>query len=123
MYFPGKIIDVLVDEPDLDKTSESYKSMCRIAMLCNRAVFLPDQSEISINYRVVIGDASETAVLKFMERIQGETAAFRAKHPKVTNIIPIIINTSNDNFSFAKFLSIRQINFKCQYINSETIAF
>lgn len=86
LYCPGKLTDVLDEEDPIDKTSSGFKSMCRVAILCNRAVFLPDQSEVSVRERVVLGDASETAVLKFMEKEHGNTAPYRVKYPKVFRV-------------------------------------
>lgn len=127
MYCAGKLTNVLTDADAIDKTSSGFKSMCRVAILCNRAVFLPNQSDISIKLRTITGDASETGVLKFMEMVHGNTAGYRHKYPKVRchNIVKKSIFICNRNLlrSFARSHSIPRINTKYPYINREKQVF
>ena len=55
-------------------------------MLCNRAEFKVDQSAVPVLKRECVGDASETALLKFTELIVGDVAQYRHKHNKVAEI-------------------------------------
>lgn len=60
----------------------------RCATLCNRAEFVNGQDGEPIASRSVRGDASEEAILKFVElsHTHGSPADFRKKHPKLLEI-------------------------------------
>lgn len=60
----------------------------RCATLCNRAEFLQGEENIPIQARKVRGDASEEAILKFVElsHIHGKPNEFRQKNPKLLEI-------------------------------------
>ena len=57
---------------------EAYK---RCAMLCSRSEFADDNPDIM--KRQCSGDASETAILRFMESVEGPVMDYRAQYPKV----------------------------------------
>lgn len=63
--------DDLATKGAVDLESPSFKAIQRIATLCNRAAFSNDPANMAlpVNERAVIGDASETALLKFCEPI------------------------------------------------------
>uniref|UniRef100_F7ALS8 Sodium/potassium-transporting ATPase subunit alpha n=1 Tax=Xenopus tropicalis TaxID=8364 RepID=F7ALS8_XENTR len=69
-----------------DQSSPSWKALLRIATLCNRAEFLACAEDVPINKRQVNGDASEAALLKFSEQLQGNVSDVRARNKKVSEI-------------------------------------
>ncbi|KAK0402876.1 hypothetical protein QR680_016590 [Steinernema hermaphroditum] len=85
------------------KKGETYNSLTRIATLCNRAEFKPEQKDIPVLRRECIGDASEIALLKYTELAVGNVAQYRLKNPKVaeipfnsTNKYQVSIHTTDD---------------------------
>ncbi|CAD5112615.1 DgyrCDS1828 [Dimorphilus gyrociliatus] len=75
-----------------------------VGMLCNRAEFKHDQDTISIQRRECTGDASEVAILKFLELTVGNVLEFRAQNPAVceipfnsTNKFQLSIHKMNEN--------------------------
>uniref|UniRef100_A0A669BP06 Sodium/potassium-transporting ATPase subunit alpha n=1 Tax=Oreochromis niloticus TaxID=8128 RepID=A0A669BP06_ORENI len=69
-----------------DQSSETWRSLARVAALCNRAIFKPDQEGIPIPKRIVVGDASETALLKFTELTVGNTMDYRNRFKKIVEV-------------------------------------
>ncbi|XP_063217397.1 sodium/potassium-transporting ATPase subunit alpha-like [Bacillus rossius redtenbacheri] len=90
MWFDGQIIeaDTTEDQSGIqyDKSGPGFKALARIAALCNRAVFKQEQEHLPVLKREVIGDASETALLKCMELALGDVRGIRAKHQKVCEV-------------------------------------
>ena len=68
------------------KKFPSWKTFERCTALCNRAEFRPDQSSKPVLRREVIGDASEAALLKFIELSSGDVMSLRMKSKKVCEI-------------------------------------
>ncbi|XP_077630825.1 potassium-transporting ATPase alpha chain 2 [Crocuta crocuta] len=69
-----------------DQSSGTWASLSKIITLCNRAEFRPGQENVPIMKRVVVGDASETALLKFSEVILGDVMEIRKRNHKVAEI-------------------------------------
>uniref|UniRef100_A0A8C5J9B4 Sodium/potassium-transporting ATPase subunit alpha n=1 Tax=Junco hyemalis TaxID=40217 RepID=A0A8C5J9B4_JUNHY len=69
-----------------DQSSPTWTALSKIVTLCNRAEFRPGQENLPIMKRVVVGDASETALLKFSEVILGDVMSIRAQNTKVAEI-------------------------------------
>ena len=67
------------------KDDTTWKSLGRIAALCNRAVFLAGETG-PILKRETAGDASESALLKCCEMMLGNVESIRAKNPKIVEI-------------------------------------
>jgi len=67
------------------KDDSTWKSLGRIAALCNRAVFLAGETG-PILKRETAGDASESALLKCCEMMLGNVESIRAKNPKIAEI-------------------------------------
>ncbi|XP_067007033.1 sodium/potassium-transporting ATPase subunit alpha-like [Anabrus simplex] len=63
-----------------------FLALARCAILCNRAEFLPNQQGIPIMKREVNGDASEAALLKYMEQVIGDVLEVRRRNRKVSEI-------------------------------------
>merc|ERR1712088_424945 len=63
-----------------------WKTLERVAMLCNRAEFKGQQDGVSILKREVNGDASEAAILKCTELTNGNVMEYRAKNKKLVEI-------------------------------------
>lgn len=85
-------------------SSEGYRMLIRCATLCNRAEFMQHQSHVAIQNRMVRGDASEEAILKFIETTQplGSPKRYRDDNPKLVEI-PFSSSTKYQvhNFSFS----------------------
>ncbi|XP_078511557.1 potassium-transporting ATPase alpha chain 1 [Lissotriton helveticus] len=69
-----------------DQTSDTWRALSRIVSLCNRATFKPGQDNMPIPKRIVIGDASETALLKFSELTIGNVIEYRDRFRKATEM-------------------------------------
>uniref|UniRef100_G1RKB8 H(+)/K(+)-exchanging ATPase n=1 Tax=Nomascus leucogenys TaxID=61853 RepID=G1RKB8_NOMLE len=65
-----------------DQSSETWRALCRVLTLCNRAAFKSGQDAVPVPKRIVIGDASETALLKFSELTLGNAMGYRDRFPK-----------------------------------------
>lgn len=80
---PGEIIGI---EKDLLLEKPAFSIMMRAATLCLRAEFIAESYMLApIEEREIIGDASETGILKFCEHIHS-TQKFRETYPKVAEI-------------------------------------
>lgn len=70
--------------------SGAYESASLVCCLCSRAEFKPGQADVPIGNRVTVGDASESAILKFMEALLakecGDVTAVRRRHPMVAEV-------------------------------------
>ncbi|KAM9604689.1 potassium-transporting ATPase alpha chain 2-like [Trichechus inunguis] len=69
-----------------DQSSGTWASLSKIITLCNRAEFKPGQESVPIMKKIVIGDASETALLKFSEVILGDVMEIRKRNRKIAEI-------------------------------------
>ncbi|KAL7852794.1 hypothetical protein SRHO_G00185790 [Serrasalmus rhombeus] len=90
MWFDNQIHEADTTEnqsgTSFDRSSATWSTLARVAGLCNRAVFLADQSNVPILKRNTAGDASESALLKCIELCCGSVKDLRDKHPKVAEI-------------------------------------
>merc|ERR1711992_420434 len=90
MWFDNKIVEADTSEDQsgnaFDKSAPGWKTLERVAMLCNRAEFKGGQDQVSILKREVNGDASEAAILKCTELTNGNVMEYRAKNKKVCEI-------------------------------------
>merc|ERR1719500_700548 len=71
-----------------DKNAPGWKTLERVACLCNRAEFKGgiENNALPILKREVNGDASEAAILKCTELSKGNVMDYRAKNKKVCEI-------------------------------------
>ncbi|XP_016070203.1 PREDICTED: sodium/potassium-transporting ATPase subunit alpha-4 [Miniopterus natalensis] len=67
-------------------SSDTWSILARIAGLCNRADFGTDQEALPVAKRTTTGDASESALLKFVEQTYSSVKEMREKSPKVAEI-------------------------------------
>ncbi|CAG7835368.1 unnamed protein product [Allacma fusca] len=90
MWFDNQIIEADTTEDQsgaqYDKTSDGFKALARVASLCNRAEFKPNQDGVPILKREVNGDASEAALLKCMELALHDIMGYRARNKKVCEV-------------------------------------
>merc|ERR1711972_707995 len=90
MWFDNKIVEADTSEDQsgsaFDKSAPGWKTLERVACLCNRAEFKGGQNEIPILKREVNGDASEAAILKCTELSKGNVMDYRARNKKVCEI-------------------------------------
>lgn len=83
--------NVIQEEPSelINKDSPSCSSLLRVAAICSRAEFEnsddPDTVALDISERPIIGDASETALLRLCETYL-DTMTMRDEYPKVFEI-------------------------------------
>merc|ERR1712073_93055 len=92
MWIDNKIVEADTSEDQSGsgsqawKESSGWKTLERVAALCNRAEFKGGQDGVSILKREVNGDASEAAILKCTELSKGNVMEYRAKNKKVCEI-------------------------------------
>uniref|UniRef100_A0A3Q3JGI7 Sodium/potassium-transporting ATPase subunit alpha n=1 Tax=Monopterus albus TaxID=43700 RepID=A0A3Q3JGI7_MONAL len=90
MWFDNQIHEADTTEnqsgTSFDRSSATWAALARVAGLCNRAVFLAEQSNLPILKREVAGDASEAALLKCIELCCGSVKDMREKYPKIAEI-------------------------------------
>ncbi|XP_010794637.1 LOW QUALITY PROTEIN: sodium/potassium-transporting ATPase subunit alpha-1-like [Notothenia coriiceps] len=90
MWFDNQIHEADTTEnqsgTSFDKSSATWGALAKIAGLCNRAVFLAEQSGLPILKRDVAGDASESALLKCIELCCGSVSEMRDKNLKISEI-------------------------------------
>lgn len=90
MWFDNTIIEADTTEDQSGvahvKTSGSWMALSRVGGLCNRAEFKANQEEVQILKRECNGDASETAILKFVELSVGDVMGMRSRNKKVLEI-------------------------------------
>merc|ERR1711931_383411 len=90
MWFDNKIVEADTSEDQsgsaFNKEASGWKTLERVACLCNRAEFKPQQENVGILKREVNGDASEAAILKCTELSKGNVMDYRARNKKVCEI-------------------------------------
>jgi len=90
MWFDNLIIeaDTTEDQSGIshDKASSTWKALARVGGLCNRAEFKANQDDLPILKKECNGDASETAILKFVELSVGNVDGMRKNNKKVAEI-------------------------------------
>lgn len=91
MWFDNQIVNIDTTENQTGETgdlsSETWKDLCRIAVLCNRATFKGNQDSVPILKRDCIGDASESGILKCTEILtNGGTLKMRDDMKKVHEV-------------------------------------
>uniref|UniRef100_H3CH26 Sodium/potassium-transporting ATPase subunit alpha n=1 Tax=Tetraodon nigroviridis TaxID=99883 RepID=H3CH26_TETNG len=90
MWFDNQIYeaDTTEDQSGLgfDRGSATWMALARVAGLCNRADFKAGQEQHPVLMRETAGDASESALLKFIEVCCGSVRQMRAKNPKVAEV-------------------------------------
>ncbi|KYQ89383.1 P-type ATPase [Tieghemostelium lacteum] len=68
-----------------NRNSETFKNIFMVSALCSRTVFDKASMDLPIQQRKTLGDASESALLKFCEQIQS-VEAYRERYPKIFEI-------------------------------------
>ncbi|XP_036999987.2 sodium/potassium-transporting ATPase subunit alpha-4 [Artibeus jamaicensis] len=90
LWFDKTIYEADTSEEQIGKTfaksSATWFILAGIAGLCNRADFKADQETLPIAKRATAGDASESALLKFIEQYYSSVKEMREKSPKVAEI-------------------------------------
>merc|ERR1712002_44791 len=90
MWFDNKIVEADTSEDQsgsaFNKEASGWKTLERVACLCNRAEFKPNQENVSVLKREVNGDASEAAILKCTELSKGNVMEYRKRNKKVCEI-------------------------------------
>merc|ERR1719288_188665 len=108
MWFDNKIVEADTSEDQSGgtqawKDTSGWKTLERVATLCNRAEFKPGQEGVAVLKREVNGDASEAAILKCTELSKGNVMDYRGQNKKVceipfnsTNKFQVSIHESQD---------------------------
>ena len=90
MWYDNQIMEADTSEDQsgvgTNKNTPGWRSLSRVAALCNRAEFKPGQDNIPILKREVNGDASEAALLKCCELTIGQVMQFRQKNKKACEV-------------------------------------
>ncbi|XP_021568356.1 sodium/potassium-transporting ATPase subunit alpha-4 [Carlito syrichta] len=90
LWFDKTVHEVDTSEDQTGKTfakdSDTWLILAHIAGLCNRADFKAHQETLPIAKRITTGDASESALLKFVEQSYSSVAEMRERSPKVAEI-------------------------------------
>ncbi|XP_004639995.1 sodium/potassium-transporting ATPase subunit alpha-4 [Octodon degus] len=89
LWFDGTVHNADTSEEQtakFSKSSDTWFILAHIAGLCNRADFKAEQEMLPIAKRETTGDASESALLKFVEQSFSSVKEMREKNPKVAEI-------------------------------------
>jgi len=90
MWFDNNILeaDTTEDQSGVhhNMASTTWKCLARVGALCNRAEFSGEQKDVPVARRECTGDASETAILKFVELSCGSVEGIRKRNFKVCEI-------------------------------------
>ncbi|GAB6021305.1 hypothetical protein CHUAL_003920 [Chamberlinius hualienensis] len=71
---------------EYEKSSVGFRSLSRVAALCNKAEFKADQEDIPILRRECTSDASEAGLFKFVELSCGNVEVMRNQFKKVCEV-------------------------------------
>jgi sodium/potassium-transporting ATPase subunit alpha len=128
MWFDNQIVNIDTTENQTgetgDMSSSTWEDLCRIAVLCNKAVFRGDQASVPILKRDCMGDASESGILKCTEILTGsKTLQMRADMKKVhevpfnsTNKYQLSVHIVNGQHVLVMKGAPEQILSRCSYI-------
>lgn len=128
MWFDNQIVNIDTTENQTgetgDMSSSTWEDLCRIAVLCNRAVFRGNQDSVPILKRDCMGDASESGILKCTEILTGgKTLQMRSDMKKVhevpfnsTNKYQLSVHVVNGQHVLVMKGAPEQILSRCSYI-------
>eukprot|EP00033_Pygsuia_biforma_P002503 GCRY01002773.1.p1 GENE.GCRY01002773.1~~GCRY01002773.1.p1 ORF type:complete len:1058 (+),score=237.52 GCRY01002773.1:171-3344(+) len=88
VWYNGTIrncIESHFEKVDYEPSETTFQHLQRVATICNRALFEPSTLHKPVLERDTIGDASESALIKFVEPIRS-ILQFRECYPKVAEI-------------------------------------
>lgn len=112
LFYDSTEHDVLTNLESINREAEAYEALSLVAILCSRATFI-DGDDVPIDNRITTGDASEGAILKIMERLEGNVEEKRRMYPKVQiNLQTHLIIYYFHFHRFAKFPSPQPISIK-----------
>ncbi|CAH0564935.1 unnamed protein product [Brassicogethes aeneus] len=86
MYYDNQEVNILTDFTNVNKNSAACKALCNVGMLCSMATFYYTDMHLPPDERRTYGDASESAILKMMEKLWGDVDAKRENFPKFCEI-------------------------------------
>ncbi|ODN05419.1 Sodium/potassium-transporting ATPase subunit alpha [Orchesella cincta] len=86
LWFGNKIVSAEIGSKDFEKDESGFISLARVATLCSRAKILPDQDNIPIAERKVNGDASESAIIRYMAQMIGNIEDYQEKRKKIFEV-------------------------------------
>lgn len=81
----GSLVCMEARQSEQIKDDGDWRALKRCAMLCSKAEFLQidENDELDIENKQCTGDASETAILRFLERYEGNVREYRQSLPKL----------------------------------------
>jgi sodium/potassium-transporting ATPase subunit alpha len=86
-YFADQVFTVTHNRQEVEQQMapvvECWEAFSRCCRLCSRAEFVETDTNPDIMKKQCSGDASETAILRFTESINGSVAEYRRQYPKV----------------------------------------
>ncbi|OWA53169.1 Sodium/potassium-transporting ATPase subunit alpha-2 [Hypsibius exemplaris] len=91
------VLDMMADKKNASPSS-SFADLMRIAGLCSRAKFRPEDMALPIAKRRVVGDASESAILRFEHTIYREDDAEKERLRDSNKIVAEIPFNSTNKF-------------------------
>jgi sodium/potassium-transporting ATPase subunit alpha len=91
-WINNRIVEASPDAHEFQQNDPGFLCLGRVAALCSRAKFLPDQENLPSQDRKVNGDASESAILRCMDMHFGGVEKFQNARKK---IFEIPFNSSN----------------------------
>ena len=68
---------------NFDKTTPGWEELSKVACLCSNAEFKPGDEDKPVVEREVVGDATESGILKCYESIEGNSEEVRQKNTKM----------------------------------------
>ena len=71
---------------NFDKTTPGWEELSKVACLCSNAEFKPGDENKPVVEREVVGNATESSILKCYESIEGDSEEVRQKNPKMIGI-------------------------------------
>ncbi|KAK3724319.1 hypothetical protein QZH41_001815 [Actinostola sp. cb2023] len=90
LWYDNNIVEADTSEEqkggETEKYTDTWQALSRVATLCNRAEFKAGQEDKPVLKRECAGDASESALLKYVELAIGNVTAYRKRHVKVCEI-------------------------------------
>lgn len=88
MWYDGQLREVMASDTwKKYANNRGFENLARVASLCNRAKWVPlpeDKPMLPLNKREILGDASDSALLRCIETLmKGGADIFRSNYVKV----------------------------------------
>jgi len=84
LWYNGTMAEA-INSPNYDTNNHAFKAVHRAANLCNNTIFDPDDKDTPFSNRKCLGDASETALVRFNHSLR-DIYEHRDANPRVAQI-------------------------------------